>query len=442
MGEKKKRYAVVGIGHRSHSWINWMVNQCGDVAELVALCDPATARCDDANRYYDTDAAVFADYDAMLSEAKPDGVIVTSPESVHTRHIVAALDAGCEVATEKPLCRRAEEAVEILEAERRNDRRIFMGFNYRHIPLLSTVREMIVDGRIGRPVSMDLTWYLDYTGHGASYFRRWHRLMEQSGGLLITKATHHFDLANWLMGDDPATVYARCELNFFGPGKGRFKGTRCRECPHADECTFYYDIDDRRRKAEELGYDIKVVRDYAGDTCVFSDDIDIYDTHAVTVQYRGGAVLNYTLNASVPYEGWNMAINGTGGRIETNITDAKPLEGWQRDYKIRRPDGSIDTESHIVEWPDDYTIHLMPHGEVARQVRVPNIAEGHGGGDQRIFDAFFRGFDPSSDRLDIFASAIEGAMSMVIGDAANRSARTGEVMKVDELLGEWAMTNE
>jgi predicted dehydrogenase len=63
-------------------------------------------------------------------------------------------------------------------------------------------------------------WVLD-TVHGADYFRRWHREKANSGGLLVHKASHHFDLVNWWIGDVPATVYARGALRFYDDDAAR-----------------------------------------------------------------------------------------------------------------------------------------------------------------------------------------------------------------------------
>jgi len=436
MNAKKKRCAVVGIGHRAYSWLDAIVKTYPKQVELTALCDTHIGRCEDVGKYYHITTANYTDYDRMLSEIKPDLVIVVSPEHVHTEHIVKALDASCGVATEKPLCIKAEDVARILDAEQRSGKKVFMGFNCRHIPLCSKIKELITSGVIGAPVSADLTWYLNYKGHGASYFRRWHRIMAKSGGLLITKGTHHFDLANWWIGDRPGSVFALCSLNFFGKGKGKFKGTRCRDCTHKTECEFFFDIKDNERKAAGLGYKVNTVRDYDGDGCVFSEEIDIYDTMAVLVRYKNGAVLNYSLNASVPFEGWNLAINGTKGRLESKITDNKPSPGWQEKYQIASPDGKTlkGKGFKITDWPADYGIHVIPHDGDDYQINVPNCAEGHGGGDFKIFDALFKGTLAGGDPLGIYASAIDGVSSMIIGAAANMSARTGEVIDIEKLL--------
>lgn len=423
----RKRCAIVGVGNRAHSWATGIVELHPEQAELVALCDPMTARCEDLNNTYGVHAAVFADYDRMLAEAKPDLVVVTSPEGHHAEHIRKAFAAGCEVASEKPLCVTLEDAEKIVAAEKASGRELMMGFNYRHIPLMSKIKEILLSGEVGRPVSMDLNWYLDYCGHGASYFRRWHRHLAESGGLLVTKATHHFDLANWWMGDAPAKVSALGGQNFFGPGNNPYFGTRCRDCSHAGECQWFTDVCLKDRNCElsrELGYRVKTVRDYERDHCPFGADVDIYDTMAVMVEYANGGMLSYSLNASAPFEGWDLAINGTGGRLESKITDNKPQPGWQEFFRIVGPDGKVHDGSsgyHVSHWPRDYSVHVMPHGRTAYEAKVPNIAEAHGGGDFKLFDLVFGAGKPAVDPLGVFASALDGARSVAVGAAANIS---------------------
>ncbi len=382
-------------------------------------------------------ARTYTDFPTMLDEAKPDAVIIVAPERFHAEQIVAALDRGCDVATEKPLCLTMEESRRILDAERRNNRKVFMGFNYRHIPLLSKVREILLAGTIGRPVSIDLTWYLDYRGHGASYFRRWHRRMVESGGLLITKASHHFDLANWFMNDRPASVYAKGRQNFFGPGRHPYQGERCSTCKHGPECDWFTPVNIRspnyEQLSQELGYTVKGVRDYARDYCPFGNDVDIPDTMSVLVEYERGGLLSYSLNASVPFEGWNLAINGTGGRLETKITDAKPSPEGEAGYKILSKDGrrqGSDTY-RIVEWPDRYQILVMPHEGKAHRIEVPNVMEGHGGGDGVLFERFFRGTQ-TEDPLQSFASALDGVWSVAVGAAANESIACGSSVSIPD----------
>jgi hypothetical protein len=287
---------------------------------------------------------------------------------------------------------------------------------------------------------------LDYDGHGGSYFRRWHGQMDQSGGLLITKATHHFDLVNWWIGDRPKQVFAQCRLNRFGAAHSPFgsdHGTRCRDCHQAKHCHMFQQIDPQQRSAE-LGYHVKQVHDYAGDQCVWRPEIDIYDTHALTVEYANGCLLSYSLNATAPYEGWNMVVNGSLGRLEVAVEDAKPTMDWQSHFVILKHGPGVQQlpkdKYYVTNWPAEYQIHVLPIDQVAYTVKVPNILEGHGGGDRKIMHTAYAPIDQqiTDDPLHTKASAIDGARSMAIGAAANLSTQLHRSVEIEEILGHWA----
>ena len=99
---------------------------------------------------------------------------------------------------------------------------------------------MLLSGVIGEITSVDFHWYLD-TQHGADYFRRWHAFQACSGSLFVHKATHHFDLLNWYLASEPKEIFARGALRHYGTN-GPYRGQRCKTCPHADICPYYFDI--------------------------------------------------------------------------------------------------------------------------------------------------------------------------------------------------------
>ena len=108
--------------------------------------------------------------------------------------------------------------------------------NYRYSPRNSGLKELIKNGSIGTPLSVTFEWVLD-TAHGADYFRRWHRDKSKSGGLLIHKASHHFDLVNWLLADAPTQVYARGGVRFYGSENAEARGlpSRAERGTHAGQ---------------------------------------------------------------------------------------------------------------------------------------------------------------------------------------------------------------
>src|SRR6185503_1966606 len=105
-------------------------------------------------------------------------------DATHAETIVKILDRGIDVMTEKPMVVDENQCRAVLDAEKRNNKKIVVTFNYRYAPKHQAIKEALLSGAIGDVTSVDFSWYLD-TSHGADYFRRWHRLREKSGSLWV-----------------------------------------------------------------------------------------------------------------------------------------------------------------------------------------------------------------------------------------------------------------
>ena len=93
---------------------------------------------------------VYNDFDRMLAEARPDTVIVTTVDRYHHEYIIRALEAGCDVITEKPMTIDDAKCRAILDAEQRTGRKVTVTFNYRFSPYVTRVKELLREGAIGR----------------------------------------------------------------------------------------------------------------------------------------------------------------------------------------------------------------------------------------------------------------------------------------------------
>jgi predicted dehydrogenase len=413
----RKRYAVIGLGGRGFGmFARPLVEEYADVAEVVAFCDVNRHRMNLANRMLGTSIATYTDAAAMIAEARPDAVAIATVDRTHHTYIIQALEAGCEVITEKPMTTTAENVRAILDAERRTGGKVKVSFNARYGPPEEELKRQLNAGVIGSLVSVDFAEYLD-TEHGADYFRRWHRQKANSGGLLIHKATHHFDQLNWWIGAQPETVYALGATRFYGPQR-EARGERCLTCAHAGDCEFYLDLraNDRLRA---LYLEAEHEDGYYRDRCVFSEQIDAEDTMAVVVRYENGVLLNYSLNAFMPYEGQRIGFNGTRGRMEVDL--------------VRRYHG-VDEAGNlgIQTLPVPRVVRVNPLFGRPYEVPVPHREGGHGGADVSIRDHLFREGvpDPLAQKADSWA----GAMSVLIGAAANRSIATGQPVAIRDLL--------
>lgn len=227
---KKTRYVQVGAGSRARFFYCPIADRFSETSEITAFCDINRTRMEYAQKYlmekynypkvdlYDAD-----EFDKMIEEQKPDCVIVTSIDRTHHKYIIRAMELGCDVVSEKPMTVDNVKCQEILDTAKRTGRKLRVTFNYRYAPHNSKIRELIMNDTIGDVKQVHFEWFLN-TSHGADYFRRWHRDKRNSGGLLVHKSTHHFDLVNFWLGTKPKQVFAYGDLMFYGRENAENRG--------------------------------------------------------------------------------------------------------------------------------------------------------------------------------------------------------------------------
>ena len=434
--DTRRRIALVGAGHRAEMFVRAVTEDHADTAELVALADTNRARMDAHNRWLTAGghAAVpeyqAADLGAMLAKEQVDELIVTSVDRTHAGHIVTALEAGCDVITEKPMTVDAPSAQRILDAQKRTGKRVQVAFNYRFNPVHEMVRTLLSQGEIGEIGSVHFEWLLDVR-HGADYFRRWHRDKANSGGLLVHKSGHHFDLVNWWLGAAPEQVYAQGRLFFYGENGTRHGYARDYDRVHGSPAAqgdpFGIDLaaDPRLR---ELYLDAEAEDGYHRDQNVFAPGITIEDDMAVLVRYDTGATMTYHLTAYAPWEGYRLMVNGSKGRLELEVVESDHVSpaaaGELKGAAVHGTTAAVERGGVTLTirpyWAPPYAVELQPHSR-----------EGHGGADHRMTAVLLGG---RADPMHRSATARDGALALLTGLAANRSLQTGQPVRAADLL--------
>lgn len=279
-----------------------------------------------------------------------------------------------------------------------------------------------MSGIIGEVLSVDFHWMLN-TFHGADYFRRWHSQKKFSGGLMIHKATHHFDLVNWWLSAIPVSVYATGKREFYTPIMAKRFGLeshheRCRTCPEKNKCGFELDLE-KDRGLKELYLDNEQYDGYFRDRCVFRPDIDIEDTMNVLVKYDNNVTLCYSLNAFNSWEGYYIVFNGTKGRLEHRVEESVYISGTDAVQGGLKPGGT--------------NTRVIPLRGPAQDFEPWTGEGGHGGGDKVLLDDLFLPVKPADKYLRA-ADQRAGAYSILIGAAANRCFQTGQPVTIADLV--------
>ena len=425
----RKRYAVVGVGGRSWMYVAAITGKYAESSELVAICDNNRGRLDYTNERLVADGhdavAAYADTDfgRMVAEHKPDTVVVTTRDCFHDEYICRAMELGVDAITEKPMTIDGEKCRRIIDTQARTGRSVRVTFNYRYSPPRTQVKDLLMQGVIGRPLSVDFNWQLS-TSHGADYFRRWHRNKRNSGGLMVHKATHHFDLVNWWLSSRPAEVYAAGARSFYTPATAeRYglsgRGDRCHGCAESGKCKYFLDLA-ASEHLKRLYLDVEQHDGYFRDRCVFSDESDIEDSMNVTVRYACGVCMAYSLNAFCPKEGYTVTLNGTRGRIEHRCLETSYISG-QEGSKVHET-----IRQGSATW-------VYPHFGRPYEVELWTADGGHGGGDGPLLEDVLSP-NPPPDKYLRAADQVQGAWSILTGIAANESMRTGLPVKTDDLV--------
>lgn len=428
--DRKVRVALVGTGDRgTATWGSQLIHPYKDYVEMVGLCDINKKRLKVAQELIKTDAPLFhsSEFDKMIETTKPDLVIITTPDCFHTEYAIRAMELGCDVLSEKPLATEAVQCQRLIDTEVKTGRTVWVFFNARHSEDHMQAKILLDRNEIGKIISAEFHEYLNID-HGASYFRRWHGKIEYSGSLLVHKASHHFDAINWLMNSEPIEVSAYGKVAFYG-SNNPYRGKKCRGCQFSDKCKFYWDIT-KNRDYTRLYTDCEDEDNYFRDGCVWDHDITSYDTQTVQVLYDNGTILNYSLNAFMPYEGQSIAFNGTEGRIDIRNYHSQP---WEMPYDSEIRITKNFKGSEVIKIGGKEGINLKTGKEGLEVFQAQGERGGHGGADPHAKELLFVPGTP--DPLNQIAGIRAGVLSSLIGVAARKSIESGgKPIKISDLI--------
>lgn len=403
------KLALIGAGNRiTFQYALNLYQKFQDTVTIVGVFDQNMTRANKLSERLENKVKVYSSAEELISESGCDTVLIGTLDATHDYYIDLAMRLGCDVICEKPITTTKEKANIIINAEKETQKKLTITFNYRFTLFATTIKETLKSHSIGKIESIHFEWLLDQA-HGADYFRRWHREKKNSGGLAVHKATHHFDLINWLIEKKPIEVYAKGGLYFYGAKNSLFNGINCRVCLHKNECKFYKDYSNDEA-INSMFYQAEHEDGYFRDGCVYSEKIDIEDTITALISYEDNIDMSYKLIAYAPYEGYRLSITGDKGRIEAE--DFHGLVGPYANKQI-------------------YLLNVYDDNGNKKEINVPVSSGSHGGGDDRMMEMIFAN-KIITDPLNHMANSEAGFNAAYIGMAINLSLAENRVVHIEE----------
>jgi predicted dehydrogenase len=199
------RLGFIGVGLRGRGQAARVDRHFQDRARIVALADldpDRLSRC--AAQLESSAPETTTDWQKLVARRDIDAVCVSTPQFTHCEIAVAAFEAGKHVYCEKPLALSIAECDRMIAAAQRAGKVFVVGQQMRYHLHLNRMSQLIADGVIGTP---HMAWLKEFRNPFPSNMV-WAFDRAKSGGALVEKSCHHFDVFTWLLRARPVRVFS------------------------------------------------------------------------------------------------------------------------------------------------------------------------------------------------------------------------------------------
>ena len=196
------RYGVIGVGSMGREHISNIKVMGG--ATVTAISDPHKPSIEAAQEMV-PGAKVFSDHRALLDSGLIDAVVIATPNDTHADVLKDALATDIAVFVEKPLATTISDLKSILDWDAKRSAMTWMGLEYRFMPPVNEAISRAKEGDAGKIHQISIR------EHREPFYPKidnWNRFTERTGGTLVEKCCHYFNLMDLVLGEQPIRVFA------------------------------------------------------------------------------------------------------------------------------------------------------------------------------------------------------------------------------------------
>lgn len=408
--------ALIGAGLRGTHYARLAV-ATGN-ARIVAIAEPDRVRRERAAAEFGVPAdRTFDGWESLAAAAKlADAAIVATQDNEHTKPAVRFAELGYHLLLEKPMAPTEAEAREIVTAAERTGVMLAVCHVLRYTEQTRIIKDLVANRAIGDVMSVQHLEPIGWWHFAHSYVRGNWRREADSSSMLLAKACHDLDWLAYVLDRRVVKVSSFGGLTHFRPdNKPADAAGRCLDCSVEPDCPYSAPrlylgcLGDPDREHWPLGAVtptatrpavLEALRTGPYGRCVYSCDNDVADQQVVQLEYEGGMTATLSVVAFSVLDHRKTRLFGTHGSIES--------------------DGNTITIHDFV-------------ADTSRQVQVnpagASAADGHGGGDERLVEAFVAALN-HNDPTRILTDPRSSLDSHRIAWAAESARQNGQIVNL------------
>lgn len=416
-------FAICGCGNRGLTAYTEYQKYHPDKMKVVAGADIRPERIELLQEMYQVPASsCFASDMELLSMPKlADVMLISTPDRLHVKEALAALDLDYDILLEKPISPDIDECRQLLQKAKEVGRTVTVCHVLRYSPFYSAIKDIIDAGDIGRILTIDMTENVGYWHYCHSFVRGNWRNSILSSPMILQKCCHDLDLMRWFADTRCLSVQSYGAQSFFNKqNTPEGSSERCLSCRYADTCIYSAKVQyilDPVRGVKNAGnsWPVNVVADVPTEEsvlealkngpygrCVFACDNDVVDHQTLSLRFENDIFATFTMSAFSEKIDRTIKITGTKGELFGTLSkDLITVKRFGMDEKC------IDT------------------GKAAGN-------SGHGGGDLGLAAAFVDMMENRGENRTSLEASIE---SHLMAFAAEESRKQdGELIRMDAFL--------
>jgi predicted dehydrogenase len=411
---------VIGAGQRGAGYARWAWRN-PDRASVVAVAEPDEARrARLAAEHRIAAGNAVADWRQLAERGRlADAVLICTQDRMHAGPAEAFAALGYHILLEKPMAPDEAACRRIVAAVEKAGVMLAVGHVLRYTPYTRAVKEIVDSGQLGDIMSVQHLEPVGFWHHAHSYVRGNWRRADLAASMLMAKSCHDLDWLQYILGRVPLRVSSFGSLaHFTAAGRPEGAADRCVTCPAEPGCPysaprFYGDLLERGEHGWPLSVVIddytpaaldEALRDGPYGRCVYACDNDVVDHQVVTLEFPGATTATFTMTAFSEAAPRSTRLFGTRAELAGDGRTLRVYDFLTRTERLLTP---------------------VSAGAV-------NSADGHGGGDAGLMDAFTAAVAAGNPGL-IKSGPRESLASHLAVFAAERARLNGTVETIPPL---------